>query len=173
MQPALLRSVKTEWETPGALFAVLHWEFGFTLDVCATEDNRKCRAFFSPAEDGLKRAWSGTCWLNPPYGREIGPWLAKARLESELGSTVVCLVPARTDTAWWQSEVMHSSEIRLLKGRLTFEGAPSPAPFPSAVVIFTPGESPAPGPRLVAWDWRSAGRYVVMPFRNEGYSVER
>ena len=71
--------------------------------------------------------------MNPPYGREIKHWMKKA---SEADATVVCLVPARTDTAWWHDYVMRANEIRYIRGRLKFGGSKNSAPFPSAVIIY-------------------------------------
>ena len=132
----LFMSIRLDWETPANLFRLLDREFSFDLDVCASIENRKCIVYLSRQRNSLRCSWTGTCWMNPPYGMDIATWIKKARDESRHGATVVCLVPARTDTAWWHDDVMKSQEIRLLKGRLTFVGAPSPAPFPSAVVIF-------------------------------------
>jgi hypothetical protein len=73
--------------------------------------------------------------MNPPYGRTIARWMAKAVESAAAGATVVCLVPARTDTAWWHDYAV-KGEIRFLRGRLKFGGAQHSAPFPSAVVIF-------------------------------------
>ena len=138
MNPALLSSKRMDWETPGAFFKKLNDEFQFTLDVCATKENTKCERFFSPEDDGLKQQWFGVCWMSPPYGQEIKKWVGKAYAEALAGTaTVVCLVPARTDTAWWHEYVM-KGEVRFLRGRLTFVGAPHSAPFPCAVVIFRP-----------------------------------
>jgi phage N-6-adenine-methyltransferase len=131
-------SAKHDWETPQDLFDALDAEFHFTLDVCANDCNTKCKRWFTPVTDGLKQPWTGTCWMNPPYGREIGKWMKKAYEESVRGSTVVCLVPARTDTAWWQDYVMRTVEIRYIRGRLKFGGCKNSAPFPSALVIFRP-----------------------------------
>ena len=124
------------WETPQWLFDRLAKEFPMMTDVCALPENAKCMRFFTPEMDGLAQEWSGFCWMNPPYGREIGKWVKKARESAAEGSaTVVCLVPARTDTAWWH-EYCKSAEVRMLRGRLKFGGSQSGAPFPSAVVIF-------------------------------------
>ena len=71
--------------------------------------------------------------MNPPYGRKIGAWMRKA-LESN--TTVVCLVPARTDTKWWHDYAMKASEIRFVKGRLKFGDSKNSAPFPSAIIVF-------------------------------------
>jgi phage N-6-adenine-methyltransferase len=150
---ALFGNRRTDWETPPELFERLDREFRFTLDVCATRANRKCTAYFSNERNGLRQAWSGRCWMNPPYGRAIGRWIAKALQESRK-ALVVALLPARTDTAWWQDGVMRAREIRLLRGRLRFVGAKAPAPFPSAIAVFTQHKQTA-SPCVRAWDWRA------------------
>jgi site-specific DNA-methyltransferase (adenine-specific) len=77
--------------------------------------------------------------MNPPYGIEIARWVEKAYESARAGATVVCLLPARTDTRWWHLYVMQADEIRFVKGRLRFVGAKASAPFPSSVVVFRPG----------------------------------
>lgn len=135
---AMFSSERMDWATPPDLFAKLNAEFHFTLDVCALPENAKVSRFFSPADDGLSRAWApDVCWMNPPYGRAIGTWMRRAYEESCAGATVVCLIPSRTDTAWWHDYAM-KGEIRFLRGRVKFMGAQHSAPFPSAVVIFKP-----------------------------------
>lgn len=125
-----------EWETPDDFFRTLDAEFHFSLDVCATTANAKCVPFYTRTDDGLRQDWTGTCWMNPPYGRAIGAWMEKAYESAQAGATVVCLIPARTDTRWWHSWVAPYAEIRFVPGRLKFSGAPYNAPFPCAVVIF-------------------------------------
>ena len=123
------------WSTPQDLFDKLDAEHGFTLDVCATPENAKCKNYFTKAQDGLSKQWEGVVWMNPPYGREISNWMYKADLSAQSdGTTVVCLVPARTDTNWWHKyAIIH--EVRFIRGRLKFGNAKNSAPFPSAVVI--------------------------------------
>ena len=132
-------SSKTEmWETPQDFFDRYNDVFGFDIDVCAIQENAKCAAFFSPETDGLNQDWKNhTCWMNPPYGREIKKWMRKAYESSLCGATVVCLVPARTDTFWWHEYAM-KGEIKFIRGRLRFGGSKDNAPFPSAVVVFRP-----------------------------------
>jgi phage N-6-adenine-methyltransferase len=127
-----------EWPTPQDFFDKLNEEFHFTLDVCATPENAKCPRYFTKSENGLLQKWEGICWMNPPYGREIGQWVKKAYESAIGGATVVCLLPARTDTSWWHDYCM-KGEVRFIRGRLKFGGASENAPFPSAVVIFRPG----------------------------------
>ena len=127
-----------EWPTPQWLFDALNREFGFNLDPCATHNNAKCVRHFTREEDGLAQDWgAATVFMNPPYGREIRHWMRKAFESARAGATVVCLVPARTDTDWWHRYAIRGA-IRFLKGRLKFGGAPHAAPFPSAVVVFRP-----------------------------------
>lgn len=133
----LFTSTTDMWATPRAFFDQLNHEFHFTLDPCAIPENAKCAHYFTVEINGLKQDWKGTVFMNPPYGREIGAWLKKAYESSLEGATVVCLVPARTDTRWWHDYCM-KGEIRFVKGRLKFNDGPNSAPFPSAVVVFGP-----------------------------------
>ena len=123
------------WATPQNLFDELNQRYGFELDVCASSENTKCSRFFSLEDDGLAQTWQGVCWMNPPYGRAIKDWMAKAYDSSKNGAKVVCLVPARTDTAWWHDYAM-KGEITFLRGRLKFGNSKNSAPFPSALVVF-------------------------------------
>lgn len=134
MNNELMFSSKTElWSTPQKFFDALSMLYGpFDIDVCADKSNAKCSIYFSEIDNGLAQTWTGKCWMNPPYGRDIGKWMKKA---SESNATVVCLVPARTDTKWWHDYAM-KGEITFVKGRLKFGDAKNSAPFPSAVVVF-------------------------------------
>jgi len=130
-----------EWETPPELFRQLDAEFGFMLDAAATRDNALCPAFCTEATDGLACDWhrNFAVYCNPPYGTQIGRWVQKGYEEAQKGCTVVMLIPARTDTAYWHDYVMRAAEIRFVRGRLRFSGTTDNAPFPSAVVIFRRG----------------------------------
>lgn len=136
-----------EWGTPQALFDLLNDRFRFDLDAAASEVNAKHEQYFTKDDDALSRCWNynpllfRSVWLNPPYGRDIGKWLAKAYEESREGAVVVVLTFARTDTRWWHDYAMKASEVMLIKGRVKFErdGVPQQAaPAPSCVLVFTP-----------------------------------
>jgi phage N-6-adenine-methyltransferase len=137
-----------EWQTPVGLFQELHREFNFSLDAAATRENAQCERYFSLADrNALTVSWcgEGTIWLNPPYS-QCREFIAKAAGEARKGCTVVCLVPSRTDTRWWHefiwNAVSHGCrpgvEVRFLRGRLRFVGAPASAPFPSVVLVMRP-----------------------------------
>lgn len=88
--------------------------------------------------DCKKIGGGGIVFCNPPYGREIYKWVKKCYEESKKpGTTVVLLIPARTDTRYFHEFIYHKArEIRLIKGRLKFGNATASAPFPSMVVVF-------------------------------------
>ena len=134
MNTELMFSSKTDlWETPQDFFDALNAEFKFELDVCALPENAKCEKYYTPEQDGLVQEWIGVCWCNPPYGKQIGKWVEKA---AKANTTVVMLLPARTDTRWFHDWVLPYAEIRWIKGRLKFGGATNSAPFPSMVCVY-------------------------------------
>jgi phage N-6-adenine-methyltransferase len=129
-----------EWSTPKEIFKPLNAEFTFELDLCARPWNAKCEKYFTPEIDGLKQPWRGICWMNPPFGHQIGKWIRKAYESSLAGATVVCLVPSHTETSWWHNYCL-KGEIRFLRGRVQFideQGRTGRPRFASAIVIFRP-----------------------------------
>ena len=144
MNAALFSSKKMDYCTPQAFFDELNREFHFTLDAAATDKSAKCPAYFTPDTDGLKSPWNvagGVLYSATLHtGREVGKWVRKAYEEAQSGTTVVLLIPARTDTTYFHDYIYGKAEIRFIRGRLRFtdeEGnAYAPAPFPSMVVIY-------------------------------------
>lgn len=139
MNEGMFMSERQDWGTPQPFFDMVNDEFGFTLDAAASHNNAKVADYFTEDEDALAHRWPGVVWCNPPYGRAITHWVEKGYREAQLGSVVVMLIPARTDTAYWHDYAMRASEVRLVRGRFVFEGAPSNAPFPSALIVFRSG----------------------------------
>lgn len=159
---SLFSSDSTEWETPHKLYDYLNKYFGtFTLDVAATQQNTKCKHFFTKTSNGLRNSWQGNIvFCNPPYGRsESKLWTEKAYTEvfrsvvsdkhgvvvdpldeNYVHTKVVMLLPARTDTFWFHNYCINAQQIYFIQGRLYFESNgiphPSPAPFPSMIVIW-------------------------------------
>ena len=128
----------TAWETPQNFYERLNNAYQFDLDPCATSETAKCENYFTEEDDGLLQSWSRhRAFVNPPYGREISKWVKKAYEEGlKPHTTVVCLLPSRTDTKWWHDYCMKANEIYFVKGRLKFGNSKNAAPFPSAVVVF-------------------------------------
>lgn len=138
INPALLSSKDPTWQTPDCVLDRVRRIGPIGLDPCTVGGNpTNARAFYTPQEDGLECSWqtfSGhVIYVNPPYGRGIGPWVDKCREASLDGEIVVALLPARTDTRWfpWDADA-----LCFWRGRLKFRGAPAPAPFPSVVAFW-------------------------------------
>ncbi len=137
-------SVFHEWQTPKHILESLYQVFDtFDLDPCSPTSNLKlapvrARMHYTVEDDGLSLPWKGKVFLNPPYGRILNRWVEKSRLEAEQGNceTVVALIPARTDTAWWHDHVAGKAYAFLLRGRLRFGDGKQSAPFPSALVVW-------------------------------------
>lgn len=119
-------SLRLDWKTPKAVYQVLDSEFRFNHDPCPP----------NYTVDGLTSSWGGCNYVNPPYGRELPKWIAKGYEEWQKGKTVVFLIPSRTDTRWFADYVLQAEEVRFIKGRLHFDDAKHPAPFPSMIVVF-------------------------------------
>jgi len=124
---------------------------GFDLDAAATEASTKAPAFYSLADDGLRCAWWGRVWCNPPYS-DCGAWVKKAHAEAHRCERIVMLLPAnRTEQRWWQELVEPgrgdgSLVVRFLGGRRRFDrpGWVKPVkgdrpPFGLCVVVFAGG----------------------------------
>ena len=135
-----MTSTKDDWETPQALFDALDRGYHFTLDPCSTHENAKCAKHYTSVENGLTKPWNGeTVFCNPPYGRNIAEWVRKCAMESE-HATVVMLIPARTDTAYFHDYIYHRAHVLFLRGRLKFERGGvvlQSAPFPSMLVTWS------------------------------------
>ena len=139
-QQVMFSSKSDEWATPQKLFDKLNGFYNFTLDPCATADNRKCWKYFDENDNGLIQDWSNeVVFINPPYSNVAG-WIEKAYTEStQNGATCVLLIPARTDTKWFHRYCMQADAIQFVKGRVKFENGsdkPNSAPFPSMIVVF-------------------------------------
>ena len=126
LQRGIFSSQRLDWQTPEEVYQELDKEFHFDFDPCPID----------PIEDGLMIEWGKRNFVNPPYGRVIGKWIAKGYLEVSKGKLVIFLIPSRTDTAWWHSYILKADEIRFIRGRLKFQGAKWNAPFPSCIVVF-------------------------------------
>ena len=147
MNEVLFSSRRMDWETPQKFFDQLNAKYNFVLDVAAEDHNAKCRRYFTPEQNGLSQSWDvgGAVWCKPPYGRSTGKGVKKAWQEVQKGVTIVMLIPARTDTAYFHDWILDKADIEFLRGRLHFEvdGIPSKdaATFPSMLVICNGGKA--------------------------------
>jgi|14_taG_2_1085336.scaffolds.fasta_scaffold27689_2 site-specific DNA-methyltransferase (adenine-specific) len=171
----LFSSKKDDWGTPAALYGALHHRFGpFSVDLAASSGNAKCAAWYGldhpdPSfRNALSCGWAqgglAPAFLNPPYGRQMVPWLKKASEESvQQCRRIVVLTFARTDTEWWHDWVLATAaEVCFIRGRITFtdsngqprrdkHGRVQAAPAPSCAIIYD-GYASAASPRLTSME---------------------
>ena len=138
---ACLSSRDQTWQTPAALLAAILAAAGrceFDLDPCSPRADGPVPAAvrWTEADDGLALPWQGLVFVNPPYSRALPLWVAKCAQEASAGTTVIGLVPSRTDTRWWHNSVAGGADIIMIKGRLKFSSRKMAAPFPSALVVW-------------------------------------
>ena len=137
----LYSSASEEWGTPQWLFDSLDRLFHFTLDLCATPENAKCKKYFTKQQDALRQdLGKHVVFANVPYGRGVGKWVRKCYEASLKGALVVLVIPARMDTGWYHDYVKGKAEEFPLKGRVAFEPPPgkkqNSAPFPTMIVVY-------------------------------------
>ena len=100
------------------------------------------RILLSEGGDGLTEDWSGRLvFVNPPFS-ELLSWLRRAHGQWQAGmvETVVCLIPVRTDSAWFHDTLSADADIYLLKGRVRFldpRGGRQQTPF--SLMVLTLG----------------------------------
>jgi phage N-6-adenine-methyltransferase len=117
-------NLKDLWRTPRYLFGALDNEFNFDFDVCASEENKLCKYFFTEQRSALTNSWAVlgciAYFMNPPYS-QTQEFLQRASQQAkEHNLTVVALVNANTDTKWFADAVDSANEVRLITGRVGF-----------------------------------------------------
>lgn len=126
------------WLTPPAIVQALG---RFDLDPCAAPSPRPWDTAIRHIElpdDGLDCEWCGRVWMNPPYGRDMAPWLEKLANRGD----GIALVFARTETDDWHTHIWPRADaILFLRGRINFyypDGSRSKknAGAPSALVAY-------------------------------------
>lgn len=116
--PAML---KDEWLTPPEILCALG---KFDLDPCAPVPERRpwpmAGRHYTLMDDGLSKPWKGRVWLNPPYGRQTGEWLARL---ADHGNGIA-LVFARTETEMFFNHIWGKADsVLFIRGRLFFHHA--------------------------------------------------
>lgn len=149
--------------TPADFMANIYAAFGeIDLDPCGHALSpviARRRILPNEGGDGLVDDWSGkVAFVNPPYSQLLR-WLRRAHDQWRAGKveTVVCLVPVRTDSAWFHETLSADADIYLLQGRVRFldiRGASQQTPF--SLMVLTLGATPEQKDRyaeLVAGFW--------------------
>lgn len=143
--------------TPADFMDGIYSAFGeVDLDPCAhvlSPVVARRRIILSEGGDGLVEDWSGRlAFMNPPFS-ELLRWLRRAHEQWRAGNveTVVCLVPVRTDSAWFHQTLSADAALYILQGRVRFlspAGKAQPTPF--SLMLVALGATPQQMDRYAA-----------------------
>ncbi len=111
------------WKTPSKLYEIL------------IEKKYKDPCPFMSKKDGMKKNYfREKIYINPPYSK-IKEWVEYGINQYFKNyCEVLFLIPARTDTKYFQELMSYSPDIYFIKGRLHFNDSKTGAPFPSILV---------------------------------------
>lgn len=138
--PAELRDI---WQTPKFIFDHYNARFNFTMDVCASHENKLVEhSYWTESDDSLSQNWCSVNWCNPPYSN-ITPWVMKAIDEMKRGCTTVMIIPADTSVQWFKLAFDNCTECHFIAGRISFIRADTGKPQGgnnkgSVVFVFDP-----------------------------------
>ena len=114
MQKYNYESGRQDYQTPVEILDIIFQELNligqyqerFDCDVCCNCANIPAKHhFIDGITDGLQADWYNLNYCNPPF-RDCGKWVAKAYKEFIKGKTTVMLIPARTETKYWQDYIL-------------------------------------------------------------------
>lgn len=138
--------VKTEWLTPPKMLeeACKKYNVNPILDPCADNGKHLKLPFnYTKKQDGLKRNWIYDAFVNPPYGRELPPWVKKSYDEHKKHNiTVLLLIFAKVGTSYWHDFIEDIAEVHNIRGRIRFidgetgKVSKNSAPYDSSWVIW-------------------------------------
>ncbi len=176
-----------DWCTPERVIRLLlqFWNGPPRLDPCSNPQSNvpaDRKWYGPPGVDGLLASWSSlgsakqrprrdsmagrvTVFFNPPFSNKY-EWTRKASFEAGFGCEVIGLVPADTDTEWFDRYVVRAARAAcFLKGRLRFEGDRT---FPARFPCVMPYWGPRPGRfawlfREAGWIWRASREQATPP----------
>ncbi|MEG9884064.1 MAG: DNA N-6-adenine-methyltransferase [Hyphomicrobiales bacterium] len=107
-----------DWYTPPEIFDAMG--IYFDLDPCSPGLDHWVPAehVYTKDDDGLKKDWYGTVFMNPPFGSRNGhvPWLEKF-IEHGDG---IAIVRAYTSSGWFHEYIPRVDGILFPKGKTKF-----------------------------------------------------
>jgi phage N-6-adenine-methyltransferase len=127
-----------EWYTPARYLEAARTVLGdIDLDPATSavaQSRVRANNFYTIDDDGLRQAWLGRVWLNPPYSYP----LIEQFVEKLIGEHGAGRVPAAimlthncTDTGWFHKAESACAEICFTRGRIAFEKPDGPTASPT------------------------------------------
>lgn len=85
----------------------------FNLDTCCSDKNIPASFYYMYGKNnGLTEPWRDFSWCNPPFN-EAAKWVKKAYDESKNGNRIAMLLPARTETHYWQKYILYNQNVKI------------------------------------------------------------
>lgn len=140
-----------EWYTPKHIFEAMGLHFD--MDVCSPGKDIvpwiSADKHITPIDNGLRINWTGTVWMNPPYGMDTPSWMKRLK-EHHNG---IGLVFARTDTNWFHNYAVFADAILFIARRVQFIKAEQAMAYIKGAIIRNNGCGA--GSMLIAYGNRS------------------
>ena len=127
---------RDEWETPQWLFNILHKQYGFTYDCCASDKNSKCDVWsdddFLDYDEAFK---DDVHWMNPPFSKALEMFRHFFKV---VGKGVAIYRCDNFETKIWQEIIFpNASWVFIPNKRIAYEGMDGKGSrFPSALIGF-------------------------------------
>ena len=135
-----------EYATPPDLWRSLAEPVGgFDLDPCSgAESTPIADERYTKDDDGLRQAWFGDVFVNPPWSSNgdasaKDKWLSKVRSEAtrDAVDSVVVLLPSDTSAGWFHEHVLAAEYVCFYgPGRLSFHGADRNPSFGLLIIVY-------------------------------------
>ena len=133
-EPSIGKSA--DWYTPPEIFDALN--LVFDLDPCSPSPSHWVPAVkvYTKADDGLSQPWTGTVFVNPPFGGRNGhiPWLQKF-IDHGNG---IAVVRAYTSAGWFHDWAVKAESMLFPRGKTKFirpDGSIGRAPGHGVVLL--------------------------------------
>lgn len=135
-----------EYATPPKLWRPLSNAVGgFDVDPCSGAENTPIAPTrYTKDDDGLKQAWHGDVFVNPPWssngdGSAKDTWLTKCRNEAERDEvrTVTVILPCDTSAHWYHDHILAGELVcHVGPGRIPFEGEDRNPSFEMLIAVY-------------------------------------
>lgn len=137
-----LKESDNRFTSPSFIAAIEHAFGGIDFDPCwhpASAVRPQAWLDVRRGDDGLRDDWSGRlAFVNPPWSNQK-KWIERAHDQRSSGKvgTIVCLVPAKTDTRFFHEVLSKVADVYFIEGRPRFfkEDGSSEATMVSAMVV--------------------------------------